>query len=251
MGVPRHKCLLRRLDYNGAAMIGTPHGDPVGSEVAPGEGAERPRRRRLSGRFVTLAPVDPKTDLEELYACSHGGAEVERLWTYLPYGPFASQEAMRRWLVACAASADPLFLAVTDLGLGRRVGMTSFLSIVPAMRRLELGHIWYAPTAQRTKVNTEAMYLMLGESFDRLACRRVEWKCNALNERSRAAALRLGFAFEGVFRQHMIVKGRNRDSAWFAMIDRDWPAIKANMERWLYAGEPGLSLAKLNAPFAS
>jgi RimJ/RimL family protein N-acetyltransferase len=114
------------------------------------------------------------------------------------------------------------------------------------MRRLELGHIWYGLQAQRTKINTETIYLMLCRTFDELDYRRAEWKCDALNAHSRAAALRLGFRFEGTFRQHLIYKGRNRDTAWFAMMDHEWPRIKANMERWLAAEEPGLSLAALN-----
>ena len=123
--------------------------------------------------------------------------------------------------------------------------MASFLNIDPAMRHVELGHIWYGPAAQRTRANTEAAYLMLRESFEALGYRRVEWKCDRLNARSRAAALRLGFTHEGTFRQHMIVKGRNRDTAWFAMLDREWPAVRAAIERWLVA-EPGtLSLIEL------
>jgi RimJ/RimL family protein N-acetyltransferase len=130
--------------------------------------------------------------------------------------------------------------------------MVSFLNIVPDAYRLELGHIWYSPEAQRTKVNTETVYLMLCETFDRLKYRRVEWKCDALNERSRAAAERLGFKSEGIFRQHMIVKGRNRDTAWFSMLDREWPSIKKNMELWLYDNqEQKLSLRELNNEISS
>ncbi|MGH6959873.1 MAG: GNAT family N-acetyltransferase, partial [Dongiaceae bacterium] len=125
------------------------------------------------------------------------------------------------------------------------------LNIVPVNRCVELGHIWYGPAAQRTRINTEAILLMLCESFDALGYRRVEWKCNALNEPSRRAALRLGFAFEGVFRQHMIIKGRNRDTAWYALVDGDWPTVKHNMERWLYGDEAGLSLRQLNAPLVA
>jgi RimJ/RimL family protein N-acetyltransferase len=113
------------------------------------------------------------------------------------------------------------------------VGMAAFLNIVPEHRRLEIGHIWYAPSAQRTEANTETAYLMMREAFDELGYRRVEWKCDALNARSRAAALRLGFTFEGVFRAHMIVRGRNRDSAWFSLLDTEWPAVRDALERWL------------------
>jgi RimJ/RimL family protein N-acetyltransferase len=136
---------------------------------------------------------------------------------------------------------------VTERAGNPPIGIVSYLNIVPVMRRLELGNIWYTPQVQRTKVNTESIYLMLCETFDRLHYRRAEWKCDALNARSRAAAQRLGFSFEGVFRQHMIVRNRNRDTAWFAMTDEDWPLIKANMERWLYGPEKSLSLRSLNA----
>jgi RimJ/RimL family protein N-acetyltransferase len=120
--------------------------------------------------------------------------------------------------------------------------------MLPQMRCLELGNIWYSPIVHHTKINTETIYLMLSEAFDVLEYRRVEWKCDALNARSRAAALRLGFNFEGVFRQHYIIKRRNRDTAWFAMLDSDWPAVKSNMNRWLYSNEDSISLAEINQP---
>ena len=150
------------------------------------------------------------------------------------YDPFADRHAMREWLDRCAASSDPLFMTVESLGSGP-VGMAAFMNIVPEHRRIEIGHIWYAPSAQRTEANTETAYLMMREAFDELDYRRVEWKCDALNERSRSAALRLGFAFEGVFREHMIVRGRSRDSAWFSLLDVEWPAARDALERWLDA----------------
>lgn len=224
-----------------------PIGPPVDLIGDPG----RPGRAALRGRFVSLAPVDVARDSRPLFDCSHGSEAKSRLWTYMPYGPFADEPAMRGWLGERAASEDPLFLTVIDNASGRGIGMASFLNVVPEMRRLELGHIWYGPAVQRSKVNTEAAYLMLSEAFDRLAYRRVEWKCDALNERSRRTALRLGFTFEGVFRQHMIVKGHNRDTAWYALLDHEWPAVKRAMERWLYevgcdaSGRPSVSLDRL------
>ena len=201
----------------------------------------------LRGEFVSLCRIDPILDARRLFACSHGSEEVELLWTYMGYGPFCAESAMAEWLSGCAESDDPLFLSVTSLGSGTRVGMVSFLNIIPDAWRLELGHIWYAPSVQRTKVNTESVYLMLCESFG-LGYRRIEWKCDALNAKSRAAALRLGFRFEGIFRQHLIYKGRNRDTAWFSMLDAEWPRIRQNIERWLYEDEGGnLSLTQLNA----
>lgn len=207
-----------------------------------------PRKVAIDGRFVALVPLDPQADVQELYDCSHGDKVTESLWTYLGYGPFTSPAAMTDWLRAVADSDDPLFFTVHQKSSPpRRVGMVALMSIVAEMGRLEVGHIWYGPRARRTKVNTESVYLMLCEAFDRLCYRRVEWKCDALNERSRAAADRLGFSSEGAFRQHLVVKGRNRDTAWFSMLDREWPAIKSNMETWLYDDEGrALSLRQLN-----
>ncbi|MDZ7828108.1 MAG: GNAT family protein [Halofilum sp. (in: g-proteobacteria)] len=223
---------------------------PAGAPLPDDGPAARPGSESRTGESVTLRPLDPTTDAGALYAASHGDAVTETLWTYMPYGPFADAAAMRAWLDDCAASDDPVYRAVLD-NEGRPCGMVSYLNIVPEHRRLELGHIWYGPAVQRTRINTETIYLMLRESFDRLGCRRVEWKCDALNARSRAAALRLGLRLEGIFRHHMIVKGRNRDTAWFALVDADWPAVKANLERWLYGGENGLSLTELNAPLVA
>lgn len=206
---------------------------PVGEPVVAGP-ARPPERRRLEGRYVVLEPVDPAAHAEALWRAAHdGSAEATALWTYLPYGPFADASELRARLDEIAPSDDPLFLTV--VGPDGPVGMASFMHVDVAMRRIEIGHIWYAPKAQRSEANTEASYLMLREAFDRLGHRRVEWKCDALNRRSRAAALRLGFTFEGVFRQHMIVKGRNRDTAWFSMLDREWPSAREAFERWLLA----------------
>ena len=145
----------------------------------------------------------------------------------MAYGPFESADAMRSMMERLVeGSTDPQWWLVRDLASGTPVGMTAFMNIVPAHRRLELGHIWYIPAAQRTAVNTETVYLMLRESFDRLEYRGVEWKCDALNARSMKAAVRLGFSFEGIFGQHCIVKDRNRDTAWFAMLDSDWPEME-------------------------
>ena len=153
----------------------------------------------------------------------------------MAYGPFESASAMRSVMERLVdGSVDPQWWLVRDLPSGAPAGMAAFMNIAPAQRRLELGHIWYIPAAQRTAVNTETVYLMLCESFDRLGYRRVEWKCDALNARSRRAATRLGFSFEGVFRQHALVKRRNRDTAWFAMLDTDWPRIRENFEAVLY-----------------
>jgi RimJ/RimL family protein N-acetyltransferase len=209
---------------------------PVGPPV-DGDPARAPERGVIRGRYVRLEPVDPPAHAEALWSAAVAGEGADEVWTYMPYGPFDRAVDLRSWLESVAPSADPLFLVVSTSD--GPVGMAAYLNVDAAMRRLEIGHIWYAPSAQRTEANTETTFLMLREAFERLGHRRVEWKCDALNERSRAAAIRLGFTFEGVFRQHMVVKGRNRDTAWFSMLDRDWPQARAAFERWLGADASG------------
>ncbi len=233
-----------------------------------------PPRRTHEGRHVRLTPLCADDDAAELYQAGHEPPEANELWRHLWYGPFANEADFHAWLRSLEEGADTLFFTVTQLaddpaaaragdlqsplgGAGgrsgdckspareRRVGMISIMRITPAHGVAELGHIWYGLAAQRTPVNTESVCLLLRHLFDDLGYRRVEWKCAAENVRSRAAALRLGFQFEGLFRQHMVVKGRNRDTAWFAMLDSDWPARKANFERWL-ADEGRTSLSGLN-----
>ncbi len=149
------------------------------------------------------------------------------------YGPFADFASFETWLVERAASKDPLFYAVMDFATGRAAGMASYLRMAPADGVIETGHIWFTPLLQRTRQATEAIFLMARYAFDTLGNRRFEWKCNARNAPSRRAAQRFGFTFEGIFRQHMVIKGRNRDTAWYAMTDREWPGIKAAFEAWL------------------
>lgn len=195
--------------------------------------AKAPRRELLIGRYVRLEPVDPSRHAKDLFELSHGKGGDPAIWIYMGYGPFEDFAAFQTWLVERAASSDPLFYAVIDSASGRTAGMASFLRIVPADGVIETGHIWFTPALQRTRASSEAIFLMAKYAFDTLGNRRFEWKCNARNEPSRRAAIRFGFTFEGIFRQHMIIKGRNRDTAWFAMIDRDWPGIKAAFEAWL------------------
>jgi len=216
----------------------------VGQPVAVADIAA-PARKDLAGSYVRLTALDPLQDSCALYAATHGSEERERVWTYFGYGPFADEKALQAWMETCVDSNDPLFYTVRDETTAQALGMVSFLNIVPAGRRIELGHIWYVPAAQRTRANTEAAYLMLCEVFA-LGYRRAEWKCDALNEKSRAAAQRLGFSYEGTFRQHLVVKGRNRDTAWFSIIDGEWPQKKRRLERWLYENDDGkLSLRAL------
>lgn len=198
--------------------------------------AKRPERGAfatgLRGRLATLVPLDPAAHAESLYAGSHGDGR-ERLWRYLFDGPFSDRAAFDQALREKAASPDAVFLAILDNFTNRATGFASFMRIEQRHRVIEVGGILFTPGLQRTAAATEAMYLMARHAFEDLGYRRYEWKCDALNAPSRAAALRLGFRFEGIFRQHMIVKGRNRDTAWFAMLDMEWSARKARFERWL------------------
>jgi RimJ/RimL family protein N-acetyltransferase len=205
-------------------------GLPIG-EALDWRPVAAPQKRAIEGAYVRLEPVDPARHAEDLFALSQSH---DAIWTYLGYGPFADLKSFRTWLAGCAEQKDPLFVAIIDKVSGRASGMASFLRITPSDGVIEIGHIWFAPMLQRTRQATEAIFLLMREAFD-LGYRRLEWKCNALNAPSRRAALRFGFTFEGIFRQHMIVKGRNRDTAWFAMLDHEWPAVRAGFERWLAA----------------
>jgi RimJ/RimL family protein N-acetyltransferase len=205
---------------------------PVGAALAWSP-VPAPEKRPFEGRTVGLEPVDPARHAGDLFAQS---VATPALWTYMGYGPFADPASFRSWLEGCAKETDPLFYAIVDRAAGRAVGMASYLRITPAMGVIEIGHIWFAPVIQRTRQATEAIFLLMRHVFDDLGYRRLEWKCDALNAGSRRAAARFGFAYEGIFRQHMIYKGRNRDTAWFAMTDGDWPAIRAGFERFLDPG---------------
>ncbi|MGB4072435.1 GNAT family N-acetyltransferase [Pseudomonas sp.] len=190
-----------------------------------------PQREPLAGRFVRLEPLDSAQHGDDLWAALQGPDPA--LWDYLPYGPFASREPFDAWLVGNAQSADPLFFSVIDLPSQRAVGLLSYLRITPKDGCIEIGHIAFGRAMQRTPGSTEAVWLLARHAFDDLGYRRLEWKCNALNARSMRAAERLGFSHEGLFRQHMLVKGQNRDTAWFAIIDGEWPARREAFKRWL------------------
>jgi RimJ/RimL family protein N-acetyltransferase len=194
--------------------------------------AKRPQRTKLEGRVVSVVPLDPLVHGDSLFEGTHG-AENDNLWRYLFEGPFATRAAFDSHLEQKAHSDDPLSFAILDKSCGDAVGWAAYMRIEPAHRVIEIGSILYTARLQRTIGATEAMYLMARHAFEDLGYRRYEWKCNALNAPSRSAAVRLGFTFEGVFRQHMIVKGRNRDTAWFSMLDSEWPKRKAAFERWL------------------
>jgi RimJ/RimL family protein N-acetyltransferase len=205
---------------------------PLGAEV-DWKPVERPDRAPLRGAHVLLRPLDPAGDAEPLYAVSHPPAGDPAIWTYLPDGPYESLEELRRVLARAEASDDPLFFAVVPLPGEQPLGIVSYLRITPETGVLEIGHIWFGVPVQRTTAATEAIYLLAARAFDELGYRRIEWKCNALNAASRRAAERFGFTFEGIFRNHQVVKGRNRDTAWYAMTDEDWPAIRSAFQAWL------------------
>ncbi len=186
----------------------------------------------MEGRYCRVEPLDPGRHAAELHAANCEDRDG-RNWTYLPYGPYAALEEYRRWTETVCCADDPLFHAIVDRPSGRAVGVASYMRIDPAVGVIEVGGINYAPPLQRKPAATEAMYLMMRRAFDELGYRRYEWKCDTLNAPSRAAAERLGFRFEGIFRQATIYKNRNRDTAWFSIIDREWPALKRAFERWL------------------
>jgi RimJ/RimL family protein N-acetyltransferase/N-acetylglutamate synthase-like GNAT family acetyltransferase len=227
-------------------------GLPVGPEIDLAPARMPAPDTVLEGRHVRLVPVDPAAHAESLFRLSHGPGH-ESLWAYLFQAPSADAGAFRAYLEKAAASRDPFMLAILDRASGEAVGHASYMRIEPTHRVIEIGSILHTPALQRSPGATEAMFLLARHAFEELGYRRYEWKCNALNAPSRRAALRLGFTFEGVFRQHMIVKGRNRDTAWFAMLDVDWPTRRRAFELWLDPsnfgpdGQQRLSLSALGA----
>lgn len=182
---------------------------------------------------MVLEPVDPARHAPALFESSKDAPE---LWKHLAYGPFANQGVFSRWLRDRAATDDPLFYALIDLAAGGARGMASYLRMEPQHGVIEIGHIWFAPTLQRTRQATEAIFVLARHAFDDLGYRRLEWKCDSLNGPSRRAAERFGFVYEGIFRQHMVTKGRNRDTAWYSMTDGEWPSRRAAFEAWLAPG---------------
>ena len=230
--------------------LGQPVGLPVDARIPA-----RPSRTPIEGRSCRLEPLDAARHAADLHAANARDTEG-RMWTYLPYGPFATLEEYRRWMEPASASDDPFFFAIVDRGTDRAAGVASFLRIDPGNRSIEVGHLAFSPSLQRTVAATEAMYLMMQWAFTS-GYRRYEWKCNALNAPSRTAALRLGFSYEGIFRQATVVRGRNRDTAWYAAIDAEWPALEAAYRTWLSpenfdaGGRQRRSLAALTAPIVT
>jgi RimJ/RimL family protein N-acetyltransferase len=188
-------------------------------------------RTPMTGRFCRVEPVDVERHAADLHEANLEGDG--RNWSYLFNGPFTDFDEYRAWLAKMTAGSDPMFHAIVDARSGKAVGVAAYLRIEPAHGVIEVGHINYSPRLQGTAAATEAMYLMMRRVFDELGYRRYEWKCDNLNAPSHAAARRLGFTFEGVFRQAIVYKERNRDSAWYSILDSEWPALKAAFERWL------------------
>ncbi|MFM4825218.1 GNAT family N-acetyltransferase [Aeromonas bivalvium] len=226
-------------------------GQAIGAKLAHWAGAEFPPHQVMSGWGCRLEPLDPARHTPSLWQAF--AADDGAMWTYLTSGPFADEPAMLVWLQQCAAKGDPQFYTIVDEASGRALGLASYLRIDPQAGSMEVGWLHFSPAMQRTRLSTAAMALMMARAFA-LGYRRYEWKCNALNQPSRQAALRLGFNYEGTFRQARVDKGRNRDTAWFSVLDGEWPALKACFERWLAdenfdrQGRQLLRLSELTAP---
>ncbi len=207
------------------------HGQPIGFPVSDELPRPFPPSTGMAGQYCRVVPLEIDSHAISLFEANqrdHSG----RNWTYLPYGPFSCVDDYTNWLKTYCTSKDPLFHTILT-ACGDPVGIASYLRIHPESGCMEVGHIHFSPLLQRTIASTEAMFLMMCRVFDELGYRRYEWKCDALNASSRRTAERLGFTFEGIFRQATVYKGRNRDTAWFAITDRDWPDIRASFQRWL------------------
>ena len=210
------------------------------------KGAPRPERAPIDGRYARLEPLDPARHGDALFAAAQAEGAEDRFRYLFEEAP-ADRPAFDAWIEKAAAGSDPMFFAVIDQQTGRAEGRQSLMRIDPVHGVIEIGNILWGPAIARSRVATEALFLFAQHAFA-LGYRRFEWKCNNLNEPSKRAALRFGFSFEGIFRQHMVVKGRNRDTAWFAMTDQDWPRLKAGYETWLRAENfdpSGKQIAKL------
>jgi RimJ/RimL family protein N-acetyltransferase len=205
----------------------------LGRPVPGWVGATAPTGVELVGRFVTLRPVDPARDREQLFAALHDERDPA-VWDYLSSGPFtAVGPAWDGWLRSLQTATDAQFFVLVEARSGEAQGVGAYLRIFPSDGSIEIGSLTFGAAIQRTPVTTEAIYLLARHAFEDLRYRRLEWKCNALNARSRAAAERLGFVYEGIFRQAQVLKGRNRDTAWFSILDGEWPALRAAFEAWL------------------
>lgn len=211
-------------------VSGLPVGEPVEGWVT----RPRPGRDPMRGTWCTVETLDPARHAAELHGANSEDRE-DRIWVYLPYGPFPALDDYTAWLRSYCQGNDPFFHAIIDRATGKAAGIASYLNIVPGMGTIEIGHICLSPSLQRTAAATEALHLMMARAFD-LGYRRCEWKCDSLNRRSCRAAERLGFTFEGIFRQANVVKGRNRDTAWYSVTDKEWAWLRKAHEEWLAPG---------------
>jgi RimJ/RimL family protein N-acetyltransferase len=207
-------------------------GQAIGFSVPNWQPCARPSTNIMQGRFCRLEPVSVAAHGQQLFDAFCLDVEGGN-WTYLPYGPFNQMAEFAAWLTAECQGQDPLFHTIIDEQTGKAVGLASYLRINPAVGVIEVGHIHFSPLMQRTPMATECMYLMMRRVFDELGYRRYEWKCDNLNVPSKLAAERLGFSYDGLFKQATMYKGRNRDTAWFSILDSDWPNLKQGFENWL------------------
>lgn len=205
-----------------------------GDIVAPLPSGLVPARQPLTGRYVELVPLDAARHAADLYAASHGTEDALHIWDYMKAGPWPDLEAFTAALRQQAAALDPICFAIRPLDGEAVCGQASYLNIEAQNGVIEIGSIWFGPQLRRTRAATEAMFLLLDHALGDLGYRRMEWKCNALNKNSRNAARRLGFRFEGIFYNHTIAKGRNRDSAWYSILGEEWPALREVFETWLW-----------------
>ncbi len=232
------------------------YGQPIGFSVPDFKPPAWPGNEPMTGRTCRVEPINPDRHAADLFAANRTAPDG-RFWSYLPYGPFDTLEDYRSWMDSACLGEDPKFHAIIDLATEKAVGVASYLRIDPKAGSIEVGHINYSPLMQRSLVATECMYLMMARAFDTLGYRRYEWKCNAANAGSMNAAKRLGFTYEGTFRQMSVVKGRNRDTAWFSILDREWPAVKQAFQTWLSPdnfdadGRQKLRLSELTAAAVS
>lgn len=205
---------------------------PIGADVAGWKGAEYPPRKPMEGRLCRVEPLDSKAHLDDLYDAYSDDREGI-LWTYMAVGPFDAKDDFRAWLESACATDDPQFHAIIELSTNKARGVAAYMRIKPGVGVIEVGSITYSPRLQRTPLGTEAMFLLMKRVFDELGYRRYEWKCDSLNAASCNAAERLGFSFDGIFEQAVVYKGRNRDTAWYSILDRDWPVLKNAYLGWL------------------
>lgn len=235
--------------YSVSDSLGNPIGVPLGELIKPSTPDEK---LKLFGKYCYLESLDANSHAAQLYEAFSLDTQG-RLWTYMPQGPFSSEEQYRTWVEGAQHKADPFFYAIIDNETNKAVGVASFLRVDPTASSIEVGWITFSPLIQQKPIATESMYLMMKYAFE-LGYRRYEWKCNALNAPSISAAMRLGMSFEGLFRQATMVKGHNRDTAWFSILDRDWPTAKTAFETWLAPenfdaqGQQKQRLSELTAP---